>query len=74
MVNLPRIKKRYEVEIEKYNKFFGATEQIKRFELMDREWTVDSGELTASLKLRRRFICEKYNHLTRKIFELEKNQ
>lgn len=74
MVALPRIKKRFQQELDKYNKFFGATEQVKKFELLDHEWTVDSGELTASLKLRRRYILEKYEANIRKIFNLEDDE
>ncbi len=73
MINLPRIRKRIQVEIDKFNKFFGATEQVKRFELLDHEWTVDSGELTASLKLRRKYICDKYGDKIKKIFNIEEN-
>lgn len=71
MVEMPRIKKRIQLEVDKYNKFFGSTEQVKRIEILDKEWTVDSGELTASMKLRRKFICEKYNDKISRIFNLE---
>lgn len=60
MIALDRIRKRYKKEIDRYNKHLGATEQIKAFELLDSEWTVESGELTATLKLRRKFIAERY--------------
>ena len=73
MVAMPRIKKRFQQELDKFNKFFGTTEQVKRFEMIDHEWTVDTGELTASLKLRRRFINEKYDTIIRKIFDLDDN-
>jgi long-chain acyl-CoA synthetase len=68
MVNHERIRKRFAKEVLKYNKFFGATEQIKSFELLENEWTVDSGELTASLKLRRPFISEKYRLTIERLF------
>jgi long-chain acyl-CoA synthetase len=71
VIALPRIRKRFQQEIDKYNKFFGATEQVRRFELIDHEWTIDSGELTASLKLRRRFIADKYASVIRLIFGLK---
>ncbi|MBL7905829.1 MAG: long-chain fatty acid--CoA ligase [Bacteroidales bacterium] len=74
MIALPRIKKRFQKEIEKYNTFFGATEHIKRIELIDHEWTVDTGELTASLKLRRRFINEKYENEIKNIFGLKDDE
>jgi long-chain acyl-CoA synthetase len=71
MVELPRVKKRFQVEIEKYNKYFGATEQVKRIELVGKEWTVDSGELTPSLKLKREFVMLKYSGLINRIFDLK---
>lgn len=74
MIALPRIKKRFQQEIDKFNKFFGATEQVKRFELIDHEWSVDSGELTASLKLRRRYINEKYATVIKAIFRLNDDE
>lgn len=74
VIALPRVRKRFQQELDKFNKFFGATEQVKRFELIDHEWTVDSGELTASLKLRRRYINEKYDLVIRKIFNLDDDE
>lgn len=68
MIALERIQKRFQKEIHKYNKHLGATEQIKAFELLDTEWTVDSGELTATLKLRRTFLHWKYETEIGKLF------
>jgi len=68
MIALERIRKRYHKEIHKYNKHLGATEQIKAFELLPTEWTVDSGELTATLKLRRSLINERYKSIIDKLF------
>ncbi|MEI6061561.1 MAG: long-chain fatty acid--CoA ligase [Bacteroidota bacterium] len=68
MVALERIQKRIHKEIHKFNKHLGAAEQIKAFDLLDTEWTVDSGELTATLKLRRTFISEKYKTNIDKLF------
>ncbi len=68
MIALERIRKRYQKEISKFNKHLGATEQIKSFELLDSEWTVDSGELTATLKLRRKLISDRYAASIAKLF------
>lgn len=68
MVAMERIQKRFQKEIHKYNKHLGATEQIKAFELIDTEWSVDSGELTATLKLRRTFLHGKYETAINKLF------
>jgi long-chain acyl-CoA synthetase len=68
IIALERIQKRFQKEINKYNKHLGATEQIKAFQLLDSEWTVDSGEHTATLKLRRTFLHGKYETIINKLF------
>ena len=54
---------RYRKEVEAYNKHFGDFEKVKRFELVDREWTIEEGEITPSLKLRRKIVAEHYQDL-----------
>jgi long-chain acyl-CoA synthetase len=71
MIALPRIRKRYMKEIEKYNKHLGATEKIKKIELLDAEWTVIGGELSPTLKLKRKFITKKYCDILNKLFDTE---
>lgn len=51
---------RYQEEIDLYNPRLGKTEQIKKFQLVCEEWTPENGELSPTLKLKRRFIKEKY--------------
>jgi long-chain acyl-CoA synthetase len=46
--------------VERYNTGFNQVEQVKKFELLSTEWTIDSGELTPTLKLKRKVIMEKY--------------
>lgn len=55
-------------ELDKFNKLFAAHEQVKKFQLITTEWTIDGGELTPTLKLKRRKIMEKYGHLVQKIY------
>jgi long-chain acyl-CoA synthetase len=68
MITNPEVRKRFKKEIEHLNKFFGATEQIQSFELIDHEWTVETGELTANLKLKRSYILEKYKEEVDRLF------
>jgi long-chain acyl-CoA synthetase len=68
IISHPEIISRLKEEINLYNKFFGDTEKIKKFELLDHEWTIESGEITANLKLKREFINEKYSGLIQKMF------
>ncbi len=70
MINLPRIKNRFLKEIKKYNHFIGNTEQIKKHELLANEWSEESGELTPTLKLKRRFINSKYKVNIDRLFDL----
>ncbi len=63
MVKVKAVNDRFRKEVESYNKFFGDYEKIKRFELLDREWTIEDGEMTPSLKIRRKAITEHYQDL-----------
>src|SRR6187455_2431352 len=50
--------------VERYNQNFNQVEQIKKFELLPYEWSVEGGELTPTLKLKRKVIMEKYKDAT----------
>ncbi|MFH6999490.1 AMP-dependent synthetase/ligase [Flavobacterium sp. FlaQc-57] len=61
--------KRIDEEIEGINKKFGHWEQIKRFELTPDVWSIDGGQLTPTLKLKRKIIKEIYKDLYFKIYD-----
>ncbi|MEZ5198972.1 MAG: hypothetical protein R2764_22115 [Bacteroidales bacterium] len=63
MLKHDEVKKRYRREVDEINKEFGTYEQVKKYKLMDTEWTIQTRELTANLKLRRKYICEKYKNV-----------
>ncbi len=54
--------------INKYNKDFNPVEQVKKFVLLPHEWTIEGGELTPTLKLKRKVILEKYHDLISNIY------
>ena len=56
----PDIIKLIESEIKKLNTNFGQWEQIKKFTLLPEEWTSESGELTPTMKVKRKIISERY--------------
>jgi len=60
MIIHPQVQAKFKQLVDRYNKFFGETEKIKRFKLIGYPWSVESGELTPTLKLRRNFICKKF--------------
>ncbi|HXP48686.1 MAG TPA: long-chain fatty acid--CoA ligase, partial [Bacteroidia bacterium] len=58
----------YRSVIDKYNLNFGHVEQVKKFELLTKEWTVADGETTPKLDLKRKVILEKYKAQVDKIY------
>mgnify|MGYP001384161319 CR=1 FL=1 len=73
MINHPDVKRKFKKEIAYYNTFFGETEQIRSWEIMDSEWSVFSGELTPTLKLKRNYINKKYQDNITRLFEVNGN-
>jgi long-chain acyl-CoA synthetase len=71
MINHSEVKKRYHKEVHEFNIKLGSYEQVRRYELMDAEWSIQSGELTANLKLRRNYICNKYKLVIEKLFDIK---
>jgi long-chain acyl-CoA synthetase len=68
-VHNPKVRGLYKELIESFNKFFNHVEQVKKFELLPDEWTIESGELTPTLKLKRKVIFEKYKNAIVRIYE-----
>lgn len=48
-------------EVKKYTAQFARVEQIRKFKLLSTEWSQGTGELTPSMKVKRRVIDEKYS-------------
>jgi long-chain acyl-CoA synthetase len=69
MIANKKVIARIQEEITLHNEKFGNWEQIKRFELTPEIWSIEGGELTPTLKLRRKPIMEKYKDLFQKIYE-----
>ncbi|MBS4048135.1 MAG: long-chain fatty acid--CoA ligase, partial [Alphaproteobacteria bacterium] len=55
-------------EIEKVNKNFARVETIKKFKLIDRQLTAEDDELTPTMKLKRKFVNEKYKPLIEEMY------
>ncbi|MCK4631491.1 MAG: hypothetical protein KAT40_08605, partial [Bacteroidales bacterium] len=65
----------FQEEINKSNQSLGMPEQIKQFILVSEEWSVRTGELSPTLKLRRHFILKKYKELIENIYNpVKKNR
>ncbi|HUH25294.1 MAG TPA: long-chain fatty acid--CoA ligase [Flavobacterium sp.] len=63
VVQNERVIKRIQKEIDLINPQFGKWEQIKKFALTPNVWSIETSELTPTLKLKRKIILEKYKDL-----------
>lgn len=68
MIKHPEVIKKYSKIIDYYNQFFGDTEKVKRFTLIGYEWSIQTGELTPTLKLKRNRLLEKYHDQIEELF------
>ncbi len=69
-----KVKDRIWEEVENLNQAFGQWEKIKRMGLLPQEMSIDGGELTPTLKLRRKVIKEKYATQIEHIYSLQKEE
>ena len=63
-----KIKALINEEIGATNKEFGHVEQVKKFKLLDKEWTIEDGELTPTLKVKRKVILSRYESLVEEMY------
>ena len=72
LIQLPKILEIFNTEIQKFNKLLNDSERIKRFKLVPDEWSPMNGELSPTLKLKRKFIEVKYTDLMEQIYFKQK--
>ena len=68
IVSSAEVQKRIQKEVDDCNNRFGKWEQVKRFELTSDEWSIDSGHLTPTMKMKRSVILKIYASLVQKIY------
>lgn len=71
MVEHPDLKKQITDHVKEINKVLAPYEQLKRCELVKKEWTIDGGEITPKLSLKRKVIKERNMEAINKIYALE---
>jgi long-chain acyl-CoA synthetase len=69
IISNAKVIQRIQEEVNKLNEKFGNWEQIKRFELTPDVWSIEGGQLTPTLKLKRKIVMEKYKDLYTKIYD-----
>ena len=68
IVKSPELKERIGKEIDYLNTKLGSWEQIKKFELTPEVWSIELGQLTPTLKLKRKAVKERYIKLYNKMY------
>ena len=62
------VKEEIKKQVDHYNSSFGDWEKIKRFEIAPEPWTIETGELTPTMKPKRKEVMKKCQHLYDKIY------
>jgi len=73
LISNPLVFARYQREVNEMNLNLSDHEKIKRFRLVSDEWTAPSGELSPTLKLKRKVLYEKYRDIINEIFSVDKS-
>ena len=60
--------KKYTTVVNEINQQFNHVEQIKRFELLPAEWSLNTGEMTPKMSLKRKVVMEKFKNVIEKIY------
>jgi len=68
LVKIPEVVARFQKEVNTINKVLSSTEKVKRFRLVCAEWAPHTGEVSPTLKLKRKVIYKKYDHILREIY------
>ena len=68
IIKKPEVITYFNTIINDFNKSLGKDEKVKRIRLVSEVWSPDSGELSPTLKLKRRIIMQKYSTIVDEIF------
>jgi long-chain acyl-CoA synthetase len=68
LTRAPEVLARIQVEIDTVNKKFARVEQIKQFRLLDTQLTAEDDELTPTMKLKRKFVEQKYSAMIESMY------
>ncbi|MBK5214279.1 MAG: long-chain fatty acid--CoA ligase [Flavobacteriaceae bacterium] len=68
LVNNKDVIARIQEEVDHYNEKFGHWEKVKKFELTPDVWSIEGGQLTPTMKMKRKVIKEQYKELYNRIY------
>ncbi|RYG41815.1 MAG: long-chain fatty acid--CoA ligase, partial [Chitinophagaceae bacterium] len=68
LITNPKVLAMYKDLVETFNKYFNHVEQIKKFELLPNEWSVETGEMTPKMSIKRKVVMEKFRDSIDRIY------
>ena len=68
LIRNPKVIELYADLVDSFNKYFNPVEQIKKFELLPDEWSIETGEMTPKLSLKRKVVMEKFREPIERIY------
>ena len=63
LLNHDAVQKQFRQELERVNRELADFQRVKGFRLISKPFSIETGELTPTLKVKRRVVAEKYAHL-----------
>lgn len=69
MANYPKVAAQIQAEVDRINKGYGDWERVKKFAILSQEFTIEAGELTPTLKLKRKAVMARYVKEVSAIYE-----
>lgn len=69
LVNHDAIQQEIYAELQKINNRLAPVEQIKKFALLSNEFSIESGEFTPTMKVKRKFVNQKYQAEIAKMYQ-----
>jgi len=68
LIRQPKVIEMFRDLTESFNKYFNHVEQIKKFELLPHDWSIETGEMTPKMSLKRKVIMEKFKPAIERIY------
>ena len=68
MIKNSKVLEKFQREMDEYNECFAKYEQVKKFALLTKLWSIEGGELTAKLSLKRKVVLENYKEQVEKMY------
>jgi long-chain acyl-CoA synthetase len=69
IIQLPKVLKKFAEEVNRLNQALSDPEKIVKYRLISDEWSPNTGELSPTLKLRRKYISDKYQSILTEVYQ-----